>query len=124
MRMDEGMWRFDAFRRAYDLSLVLHRASLGWPKVEQYGGIADQLRRSSKSVCALLVEGNGRRAASSAEFARYLVMAIGSADEARLWCCYASDLDYAPLATSQAWQQELSEIARMLQALRNRLSET
>jgi 23S rRNA-intervening sequence protein len=45
------------FQRAYRLSLVLHRASLSWPRVEQYGGVADQLRRSSKSVCALMVEG-------------------------------------------------------------------
>ena len=50
-------------------------------------------------------------------------MAIGSADEARLWCCYAADLDLVPPATSQAWQAELSEIARMLQGLRAHLSE-
>jgi four helix bundle protein len=50
-------------------------------------------------------------------------MAIGSADEARLWCSYAADLDLAPAATVQAWQNELSEIARMLQGLRARLSE-
>jgi four helix bundle protein len=121
--MDDGVWRFDAFRRAYRLSVELHRASLGWPKVEQYGGIADQLRRASKSVCALVVEGNGRRSGSAAEYGRYLMMAIGSADEARLWCCYAAELGYVPLATSQEWQQELSEIARMLQSVRHRLSE-
>ena len=81
------------FQRAYRLSLVLHRASLGWPRVEQYGGVADQLRRSSKSVCALMVEGAGPSAGSDAEFRRYLSMAMGSADEARLWCDYAADLE-------------------------------
>ena len=111
------------FQRAYRLSLVLHRASLGWPRVEQYGGIADQLRRASKSVCALLMEGAGRQFGSAAEFRRYVTMAIGSADEARLWCSYAADLDYVPPAVSQEWQTELSEIARMLHALRERLSE-
>ena len=121
--MDDAIWRFDAFRRAYHLSLVLHRASLEWPKVEQYGGMADQLRRASKAVCALLMEGNGRHSRSGAEFGRYLTMAIGSADEAKLWCRYAADLDYVPLATAQQWQDELSEIARMLQAVRQRLSD-
>ena len=48
-------------------------------------------------------------------------MAIGSADEARLWCAYAADLDYVPRATATEWQRELSEIARMLQASRSRL---
>ena len=70
------------FRRAYALSLRVHQASLGWPRVEQYGGLADQLRRASKSVCALMAEGAGRQSGSKVEFARYLVMAVGSAEEA------------------------------------------
>ena len=111
------------FQRAYQLSLVLHRASLDWPRVEQYGGVADQLRRSAKSVCALMVEGAGRQPGSNAEFRRYLSMAMGSADEARLWCDYAADLDYAPRATALVWQDELSQIARMLHGLRDSLSE-
>jgi four helix bundle protein len=94
--MAGDVWALRVFQRAYRLSLDLHRASLGWPRVEQYGGVADQLRRSSKSICALLVEGGGRQPGSDAEFRRYVVMAIGSADEARLWCCYAADLDLAP----------------------------
>jgi four helix bundle protein len=111
------------FQRAYRLSLMLHRASLDWPRVEQYGGVADQLRRSSKSVCALMVEGGGRQPGSNAEFRRYLSMAMGSADEARLWCDYAGDLDYVMRETSLAWQDEFSQIARMLHGLRDSLSE-
>ena len=111
------------FQRAYRLSLVLHRASVDWPRVELYGGVADQLRRSSKAVCALMVEGAGRQPGSNAEFRRYLSMAMGSADEARLWCDYAADLEYAPRETSLAWQDELSQIARMLHGLRDSLSE-
>ncbi|WP_439258497.1 four helix bundle protein [Lonepinella sp. BR2271] len=33
------------------MSLEVHQASLNFPKIEQYA-LADQLRRSSKSVCA------------------------------------------------------------------------
>ena len=121
--MAGDVWALKVFQRAYRLSLELHRASLGWPRVEQYGGIADQLRRASKSVCALLVEGAGRQPGSDAEFRRYVIMAIGSADEARLWCRYAADLGYAEPAQTQAWQSEFAEIARMLSGLRNNLSE-
>ncbi len=96
---------------------MLHRASLTWPKVEQYGGIADQMRRSSKSICALLAEGVGRSRASRREFERYLVMALGSADEARLWCRYAEDLGYAIPEQAAAWRNSFAEIARMLQGL-------
>ena len=105
------------FQRAYALSLEVHRASLIWPKVEQYGGIADQLRRSSKSVCALLAEGVGRSRASRREFERYIVMALGSADEARLWCKYAEDLGYASDEQASKWRASFQEIARMLQGL-------
>ncbi len=80
------------FRLAYLVSLDVHRASLSWPKVEQYGGVADQVRRASKAACALMVEGSGRLRGSRVEFRRYLLMALGSADEARVWCRYAEDL--------------------------------
>ncbi len=105
------------FEMAYRLSLEVHRASLAWSKVEQYGGVADQLRRASKSVCANLVEGAGRQPWSTAEFRRYLVMALGSADDARLWCRYAEDLGYVDPAQAQAWRTSFEEVARMLQGL-------
>ncbi len=118
--MADGVEGLIVFQRAYALSLEVHRASLIWPKVEQYGGIADQLRRSSKSVCALLAEGVGRSRASRREFERYLVMALGSADEARLWCKYAEDLGYASDEQASNWRTSFQEIARMLQGLLSR----
>jgi four helix bundle protein len=111
----------DVFRRAYALSLELHRASLSFPKIEQYGGLADQLRRASKSVCGLIVEGSGRQSGSSREFARYLAMAVGSAEELRLWCRYAADLGYAEAGQTDGWRNELGHIIRMLQGLRSSL---
>ncbi len=110
------------FRRAYALSLVLHQASQSFPKTEQYGGLADQLRRASKSVCALLIEGRARQLGSDIEFRRYVIMAMGSTDEARLWCEYARDLGYIEAAAADAWMSELSEIARMLQGMMKHLS--
>jgi four helix bundle protein len=120
----EGGWRFEdleVFKRAYRLSLEVHRATLDFPRNEQFGRIADQLRRSSKSICALVAEGSGRQRGSAAEFRRYLVMALGSADETRLWCRYAHDLGYLPDASSEAWQNGYREIARMLQGFIARL---
>ena len=120
--MSKDVWALDVFRRAYALSLDVHRASQDFPRTEQYGGVADQLRRSSKSVCALLVEGAGRQANSDAEFRRYVAMALGSADEAKLWCVYARDLGFIEAKASGAWQAAFEEIARMLQGLLRKLS--
>ncbi len=120
--MSGDVWELEVFRRAYALSLALHRASLGWPRIEQYGGIADQLRRSSRSVCALLAEGSGRQAGSNAEFRRYVAMALGSIEEAKLWCRYAEDLGYATPGEAEAWRGECVAVARMLHGLRKRLA--
>ena len=46
----------EVFRRAYRLSLEIHKSSLALPRIEQFA-LADQLRRSSKSICANLAEG-------------------------------------------------------------------
>ena len=113
----ESIEELKVFQLAYAASLDVHRASLAWPKIEQFGGIAGQLRRASKSVCALLMEGAGRLPGSRAEFERYLVMALGSADEARLWCRYAEDLGYVSVEQAAAWRATFAEVARMLQGL-------
>src|SRR5262245_61786403 len=109
----------DVFKRAYQLSLELHRVSLDFPKIEQFGGLADQLGRASKSVCSLIAEGAGRQQASPREFARYLTMAIGSAEETRLWCSYCFDLGYVESERAIGWRDECRHIIRMLQGLKS-----
>ena len=111
----------EVFKRAYRLSVAVHRASLRFPKIEQYGGLADQLRRASKSVCSLIVEGQGRQSSSAREFGRYLSMAVGSAEEARLWCRYAADLGYVEVAETDRWRDEFHQVIRMLQGLKARI---
>jgi four helix bundle protein len=107
----------DVFRRAYELSLEVHRVSLEFPAIEQRA-LADQMRRASKSICANLVEGFGRQRLSRPEFGRFLMMAIGSADEMQVWSLYCRDLGYIRKETAERWRGEYREIARMLWGLR------
>ena len=72
----------EVFRRAYWLSLEVHRTSLDLPRIEQFA-LADQIRRASKSICANLAEGFGKQRQSRSEFRRFVMMATGSADEPR-----------------------------------------
>ena len=81
------------FQRAYRISLEVHRASLRFPAIEQHV-LADQVRRASKSICGNIAEGFGKQRRSNAEFKRYLLMAIGSADEMQVWVRYCGDLEY------------------------------
>jgi four helix bundle protein len=104
------------FRRAYGLSLEVHRASLRFPQIEQFA-LADQLRRASKSICANLAEGFAKQRFSAAEYRRYVVAAIGSSDETQLWLRYAVDLGYLDEVMGQRWSDGYGEISRMLQGL-------
>src|SRR6266852_5717764 len=107
----------DVFQRAYSLSLEVHRGSLDFPRIEQFA-LADQVRRASKSICANLAEGFGRQRLSRPEFGRFLMMAIGSADEMQVWTLYCRDLGYVDTDMAERWQGEYREIARMLWWLR------
>jgi four helix bundle protein len=104
------------FRRAYAISLDVHRASLNFPKAEQFA-LTDQMRRASKSICANIAEGFGRQRRSSAEFRRFLMMATGSCDEMQVWLQYAADLGYVAQDDAAKWTREYVELAKMLRGL-------
>ena len=106
----------DVFQRAYRLSLVIHRESLGFPDIEQRA-LGDQMRRASKSIPVNIAEGFGKQRLSKAEFRRFLMTSIGSADEMRVWVRYCHDLGYIDEATWKQWRDEYQSIARMLQGL-------
>ena len=106
----------DVFQRAYKLSLEIHKMSLTMPQIEQQA-LADQVRRASKSICANLAEGFGKQSQSKAEFRRFILMAIGSADEMRVWSRYCFDLKYIDEEAWWRWRDEYEQIAKMLQGL-------
>ena len=106
----------EVYQRAYRISLEVHRTSMGFPAHEQYG-LADQIRRASKSICANLAEGFAKQHHSKAEFKRYLVMTIGSSDEMRVWLRYCLDLSLISEEQWSSWSNEYHEISKMLQGI-------
>jgi len=106
----------EVFKRAYRVSLDVHRASLRFPAVEQRA-LADQVRRASKSICANVAEGFARQGSSPADFRRFVMMALGSSDEMRVWARYCLDLGYIDEGTWWIWRDEYQEISKMLQGL-------
>jgi four helix bundle protein len=106
----------EVFKRGYKISLEIHRISVELPKHEQFG-LADQIRRASKSICVNVAEGFAKQSYSAAEYRRFLQMAIGSADEMRVWIRYCLDLGYIEEIMWQRWRDQYQEIAKMLQAI-------
>jgi four helix bundle protein len=84
--------------------------------MEQYA-LGDQMRRASKSICSNIAEGFAKQRASSAEFRRFVMMAIGSSDEMKVWLDYSRDLGYVDAAQVEGWQKEYTDISRMLHGL-------
>lgn len=111
-----------AFQVAYTLSLELHKASLEFPKIEQYA-LASQLRRSSKSICANIAEGFAKQRHSKVEFRRFIMMSLGSCDEVSLWLDYCRDLSYIGAPQWENWQDQTRHIEKMLHKLRQKLED-
>lgn len=110
----------EVYKCAYAVSLGIHRATLAFPKMEQYA-LADQLRRSSKAICANLAEGFAKQTHSKPEFARFTSMAIGSCSKVETWISYAFDLEYITQAQRDDWLQSYARVCGMLVNLREKL---
>lgn len=80
----------DVYRLAHKLGVECHKLSLSLPKHELYEA-GSQLRRSSKSTSANIVEGYGRRR-YKAEYIRFLIFAHASLGESIEWIEYIAEL--------------------------------
>jgi four helix bundle protein len=69
----------EIFQESKRLAIEVHLLSLGLPKFELYEE-GSQIRRSSKAVCAMIVEGYGRKR-YKADFIKHLVYAHTECDE-------------------------------------------
>jgi len=110
----------EVYKRAYRAAMQIHEATLNFPKIEQYA-LADQLRRSSKGICANISEGFTKQKYSVAEFGRFLAMGEGSAGEVQVWLQFAYDLGYIDQKQFAGWEDDYLAILSMLSNLRVRL---
>src|SRR5277367_5329066 len=108
----------EVFKLAYAVLLSVHKASLSFPKIEQYD-LGSQMRRASKCVCANLAEGFAKQSDSKAEFRRFISLALGSCGEMRVWCRYCADLGYVDTQITFQWREQYLSVIKMLQKLKN-----
>lgn len=94
------------YQQAYRLALEVSKLSKAFPRSEQYE-LGRQIRSSSRSVAANIVEGWAKRE-SAAEFRRHLQISVGECEETRFWL---------ELATDEAARREtqLKSLARNMQ---------
>lgn len=82
----------DVYRRAFDAATTIFKLSKAFPKEEQYS-LTDQIRRSSRSVCANLAEAWRRRRYEQA-FINRLSIAEGEAAETQVWLEFSVGCGY------------------------------
>jgi four helix bundle protein len=103
------------WQKAHVLMLDIHKRLLPLlPKEERYG-LADQIRRSSKSVGANIAEGSGRF--YYMDNVRFCYNARGSLDETINHLKVALDLEYCPADLYRDLRGQAEEVRRMLNGL-------
>ena len=103
------------WRRSHTLVLELYRRTESFPREERYG-LTAQLRRAGVSVPSNIAEGSKRR--GNQDYARFLNIAEASLAETEYLILLAHDLRYIATAAAEPLLAEVSEISRMLLALR------
>ena len=103
------------YQRSYDVMIGLYKKTREFPKDELYG-LTSQIKRASTSIPLNIAEGYGKRE-NTAEFKRFLLMAIGSCDEMKVLLDICKDLDLIDDQYHENLEHEYDEIGKMLRGL-------
>ncbi|MBY8963062.1 four helix bundle protein [Flavobacterium sp. D11R37] len=106
--------KFLVWQKAHQLTLEIYRVTKNFPKEEVYG-LTSQMKRAASSIPMNIAEGCGRN--TDKDFARFLVIAFGSANELEYQVILSTDLSYLDQEQSATLLTELEEVKKMLNGL-------
>ena len=113
--------KLKVYEKSYKAGLAVYELTKRYPEEEKYG-IVSQMRRASTSIPLNIAEGYAKKS-SQEEFKRFLLMAIGSANEMSVLLEYSKDLGYISLQNYEKAAKEYDEIGRMLSNLIKKIVE-
>ena len=102
----------DVYKLAFDLAMEIFFISKKFPKEEQYS-LTDQIRRSSRSVCANLREAWAKRK-YVAHFTSKLTDCDGENSETETWLDFAFHCEYLKEDNYQKLVEKNNRIGQML----------
>ena len=100
------------YQSAFDLAVQIHEITQNFPPEERYS-LTDQMRRSSRSVCANLAEA-WRKRAYPRHFASKLSDADGEAAETIVWIDFALKFSFIDAETHTQLVDGYDHICRQL----------
>lgn len=104
-------------QRAFDAGMRVFELSKGFPKEETYS-LTDQIRRSSRSVCANLAEA-WRKRRYEAAFVSKLSDAETEAAETQVWLEFAVKCSYLPAESTRSLYREYDSVLRTIVGMIN-----
>ena len=106
-----------AYKKAFDLSMVIFNISKYFPKEETYS-LTDQIRRSSRSVCANIAEAYRKRRYPK-HFISKLTDADGENSETNTWLDFALACKYISTEDYYKFSEEGKEIGKLINYMIN-----
>lgn len=100
------------YQMGFELAREIFAVSRDFPREERYS-LTDQIRRSSRSVCANVAEAWRRRRNEKA-FMSKLTDAEGEAAETQVWLQFAVDCDYLSRKCAGQMYKQYDEILAQL----------
>ena len=97
--------------KSHELTLGIYKATKNFPKDELYS-LTNQIRRASSSIPANIAEGCGKN--TSNDFAKYLNISLGSANETEYFIILSKDLDYLKIDDNETLNKLVNEVKSML----------
>lgn len=82
----------DVYRLGNEYAMRIFKETRSFPKSETYS-LTSQIVDSSRSICANIAEGWGRRTYEG-EFKKFLVYSMGSLQETKSWLQFAFQCEY------------------------------
>jgi four helix bundle protein len=103
------------YQKAFEQAMTIFELTKRFPRAEQYS-LVDQMRRSSRSVCANIGEA-WRKRRYSAHFVSKLTDADAEATETTIWLDFALKCGYIDIESHKGMFAEYEQIGKMLGAM-------
>src|SRR4051794_3935243 len=108
----------EVWQIAMALAKQIYESTAAFPKDERFG-LVNQMRRAAVSIPSNIAEGHAR--SSTAEFQRFISIAMGSVAELETQALLSQDLGFLSIDQQQPLLQQLDQIGKMLRGLHRSL---